>query len=109
MSFFNEILFGKKSEKARKREKIKKNKRKGKAAENQVRMELQLQGYQVERTGKGSDFRAKKRDLLTGEVVDEKLVEVKSGSSKLSKLQKKTRKKKGKKNYKVARRDPFIF
>lgn len=109
MLSFDEILFGKKSKKAKKRERIKRNKRKGKAAEDQVKMELQLQGFQVERTGKGSDFRAKKRDPITGEVIDEKLVEVKSGESKLSRLQKKTKKKKGKENYIVARRNPFIF
>lgn len=109
MSLFDEIVFGKKSRKARNRERIRRNVRKGKAAEDQVRMELQLQGYDVKRTGKGSDFCARKRDLFTGKIIDKKFIEVKSGKAKLSELQKKTKRKKGKKNYKVVRRDPIVF
>lgn len=42
----------------------------------------------------------RKRDLFTGRVIDTKDVEVKSGGSKLSKLQRKMKKKK-KSRYKV--------
>ena len=107
MSLFDDPFFGPRSEKERKRQRIRRNRRQGKAAEDQVRMEYNMRGYEMERTGHGSDFRAKKRDFLTGEVVDEKLVEVKSGNAELSELQKKT--KNGRKDYVVERRDPFFF
>lgn len=95
------------SAKQLKKDRIRQNRRKGRAAEDQVRIELQFEGYEVERTGRGSDFRAKRRDIFTGEVVEEKLVEVKSGNAKLSDLQKQT--KKGKTEYEVRRRDPLLF
>jgi hypothetical protein len=107
MSLFDEPLFGSRSKKDRKREQIRLNSRKGKAAENQVRTELQMEGYEVERTHEGADFRAKKRDLLTGEVVEEKKVEVKSGRASLSEKQKREKKKSD--NYEVRRRDPLFF
>jgi len=65
MSLFDEPLFGGRSEKERKRERIRQNRRKGKTAEDQVEMELQMEGYEVERTHEGADFRAKRRDLLS--------------------------------------------
>lgn len=65
-----------------------------------------LRGYEVERTGRGSDFRVRRRDLWTGRVVESKLVEVKTGKAKLSKLQRKTGKKS---NYKQVRVDPLFF
>lgn len=107
MSLFDGSIFGPKSEKDRKREQIRRNKRQGRAAEDQVRLQLQVEGWEVERTGYGSDFRAKRRDFLTGEVVDEKLVEVKSGDARLSDLQKKM--KRGREEYEVRRRDPFLL
>jgi len=67
-----------------------------------------IKGYEVERTGRGSDFRIRKRDILTGRVIESKLVEVKTPKSKLSKLQKKTKKKK-KGKYIVYRTDPIIY
>ena len=70
-------------------------------------MELQMEGYEVERTHEGADFRAKRRDLLTGEVVEEKKVEVKSGNAQLSESQKKERKRSD--NYEVRRRNPLFF
>lgn len=100
-------MFGGRSEKERKREQLRRNRQKGRAAEDQVRMELELEGYEVERTGTGSDFRATRRDILTGEVVDEKLVEVKSGEAQLSDQQK--NQKKGRTEYEVRRRDPFFL
>jgi hypothetical protein len=48
----------------------------------------------------------RKRDIFTGRVVKSKLVEVKTGNSQLSSLQKKT-KKKG--NYTVERVDPWFY
>lgn len=107
MSLFDNKLFGSRSEKDRKRERIRRNRRKGKAAEDQVETELMMEGYEVERTHEGADFRAKKRDLLTGEVVEEKKVEVKSGRASLSESQRKEKKKSD--NYEVRRREPLFF
>ena len=102
----NSILFGRrKSKKQRKKEQLRENVRKGRAGEDQARMVYALRGYDVERTGKGSDFRARRRDMFTGKV-ESKRVEVKTGKSQLSKLQKKT-KKKGK--YEVYRSEPLLY
>lgn len=84
-----------------KREIIAENRRKGKAAEDSYKMRAQLAGYEVERTGRGHDFRVRKRDILTGRVTYSGVREIKSGNAKLSKLQKAT--KKNKSNYKVIR------
>ena len=97
----------KKSKKARKQQTLKENKRRGRAAEAQVKFDYQLKGYEVERTGRGHDFRVRRRNVW-GKVVESKVVEVKSGNAKLSKLQNKTKKKKS--NYKVERvKDPFMW
>ena len=99
--------FRPKTKRQRQRETIRRNQRKGQAAEDLVRMNYALRGYEVERTRKGSDFRVRRRDLFTGKVVESKLIEVKSGKSKLSKLQQKTKRKKS--NYKVERVEPFLY
>lgn len=100
-------IFGrKKSKKQRKREVLAENRAKGRAGEDIVKMKYSLQGYEVERTGKGSDFRVRKRDMFTGRVVESKVIEVKTGKGRLSKLQKKTKKKK---KYKVERVGPLIY
>jgi hypothetical protein len=84
------------------------NRRRGKAAEDAYIMRAQLAGYEVERTGKGHDFRVRKRNPFTGRVTYSGLREIKSGDAKLSKLQRKTKKKKS--NYKVIRQEPgFIW
>jgi hypothetical protein len=67
-----------------------------------------MQGYEVERTGRGSDYVRRKRDIFTGRVTKTEHVEVKSGNAILSPLQKKTKKKK-KSNYRVVREDPFFY
>jgi len=101
-------MFGKKiSKKKIKKEVIGENRRKGKAGEDTVKMNYQLQGYEVERTGRGHDFRVRKRDMLTGKVTRSKLVEVKTGNARLSKLQKKTKKKRS--NYKVERVNSYFY
>ena len=64
-------------------------------------MKARLSGYEVERTGKGHDFRVRKRDPFTGKVTYSGVREIKSGNAKLSKLQQKTKKKQS--NYKVIR------
>lgn len=107
MSLLDDI-FGVRSEKERKRERVRRNQRKGRAAEDQVEMELRMEGFdEVERVHEGADFRARRRDLLTGEVVEERKVEVKSGNSELSERQKKEKRRSD--NYEVRRRDPLFY
>ena len=67
---------------------------------------LSLSSYDVERTGKGHDYKRVQRNIITGSKKTE-YIEVKSGDAKLSPLQKKTKKKK--RNYKVVREDPLLF
>ncbi|HEC92418.1 MAG TPA: hypothetical protein ENI51_05425 [Candidatus Atribacteria bacterium] len=95
------------SEKYKKRMIIRDNQRKGKVAEDIVRMKYWMRGYEVERTGRGHDFRVRRRDPFTGRVIESKLIEVKSGRANLSKLQQKMKRKKS--NYKVERVDPFFW
>jgi hypothetical protein len=97
-------IFGKKIPKKQlKREVIAENRRKGKAAEQSYVMRAKLSGYEVERTGRGHDYKIRKRDPWTGRVVYTGYREVKSGNAKLSKLQQKTKKRKS--NYKVIHED----
>lgn len=101
-------IFGrKKSKKQIKREVLEENRMKGKTAENNYVVRAQLAGYEVERTGKGHDFRVRKRDLLTGRVIYSGVREIKSGNATLSKLQRKTKKKQS--NYKIVREDNMIW
>jgi len=101
-------LTGKKvSKKQIKREIIAENRLRGKAAEDAYATRAQLSGYEVERTGRGHDFRVRKRDLLTGRVAYSGVREIKSGDARLSKLQQRTKKKKS--NYKVIRENNPFF
>ena len=103
-----DILGRKIPKKEIKREVITENRRKGKSGEEAYVMRAQLAGYEVERTGKGHDFKLYKRDFLTGKRKFVGYREIKSSSTApVSKLQKKTKKKKS--NYKVIREDPFMF
>ena len=77
MSIFGSI-FGKPTKKQIARERLDGIRRKGKAGEDQVAFQYALNGYEVERTGRGSDFRVRKRDLFTGKVTSSKLIEVKN-------------------------------
>jgi hypothetical protein len=95
------------TKKQRKRQTLRDNQAKGRAAEDQAMMRDNLMGYETERTGRGHDYRRRKRDPFTGRVIKSEPVEVKSGNAKLSPLQKKTKKKKS--NYRVVREDPFFF
>lgn len=100
-------LWSKKSKKEEMRERIAENRRKGRAAEEEFRLKCALQGKEVERTGRGSDFRVRTRNPLTGKVTRSELVEIKSGNAKLSELQRKTKRKKS--NYRVVREDPWFY
>jgi len=95
-------LFGRKIPKKQiKKEVIAENIRKGRSAEDAYVMQARMAGYEVERTGRGHDFRVRKRDPFTGKVTCSGVREIKSGNASLSRLQQKTKKKKS--NYKVIR------
>lgn len=102
-------IFGIPESKKEKRRRIsRENQRKGKAGEEIVRMNYIVRGgYNVTRTGRGSDWHAEKRDLL-GRVIDNTDIEVKTGRSRLSKLQEKTKKKR-RGHYEVERVEPPPF
>jgi len=83
------------------------NQEQGKAGEKRIKEEYEFSGYKVKRTGKGHDLKAEKKDWFTGKK-ETKYIEVKTGNSKLSKLQKKKRGQLGKK-YVVERLEPTTF
>ena len=83
------------------------NQEQGKAGERRIKEEYEFSGYKVKRTGKGHDLKAEKKDWFTGKK-ETKYIEVKTGNSKLSKLQKKKRGYLGKK-YVVERLEPTTF
>ncbi|AFS82995.1 hypothetical protein [Candidatus Nitrosopumilus sediminis] len=100
MGFFDTF---KKSRKQVNRE----NQEQGKIGERRIKEEYEFSGYKVKRTGKGHDLKAEKKDWLTGKK-ETKYIEVKTGNSKLSKLQKKKRGYLGKK-YVVERLEPTLL
>lgn len=83
------------------------NQEQGKAGEKRIKEEYEFSGYKVKRTGKGHDLKAEKKDWFTGKK-ETKYIEVKTGNSKLSPLQKKKRGYLGKK-YVVERLEPTPF
>lgn len=48
--------------------------------------QLIIQGYEIEKTGRGSDRRIVKRDIW-GNIVEDKLIDYKTGDAELSELQ----------------------
>lgn len=71
------------------------NREQGKSAEDQIRAKWEIMGYKVKRTGRGHDFKAMGIDPLVGKKITY-YIEVKSGDSKPTQLQKQMRKKYGK-------------
>ncbi len=67
------------------------NQEQGREGERKARAKYEMVGYEVTRTGKGHDFKATKRDPISGKK-STIYVEVKTGNSKLSPLQKKKQK-----------------
>lgn len=101
------FMFGQKiSKKEIARQRLFENKNTGMRGEETAMMQYDLRGEDVERTGRGSDFRITRRNLF-GEVKERYLEEEKTGNAKLSKLQKETKKKN--KNYKVNRVKPYFY
>jgi hypothetical protein len=85
-------IFGIPESKKQRRQRISREiRRKGEAGEEIVKMHYAVRGYEVKRTGRGSDFHVRKKDVL-GRVIVSKDVEVKTGRSTLSELQEKTKK-----------------
>jgi hypothetical protein len=106
MGFFDD-WFRPPTRKQRQRATIRENQRRGRAAEEQAMMRDRMRGWEVERTGRGHDYRRRLRDPWTNKVTRSEVVEVKSGNAKLSPLQKKTKRKSS--NYRVVREDPYFF
>lgn len=107
MGPFHVDLFGPRSDKERRREQLRRNRRKGRAAEDQVAMELRFEYDEVERTHTGADFIARRRDWVTGEVTEETKVEVKAGNASLSDRQQRERRRS--EDCEVRRRHPVFF
>ena len=79
---------------------IKRNAAQGRRAERQVRAKYKRQGYRVQNTGIGHDFKATKRVSFGRKVT--KFVEVKSGNATLSPTQRQAKNRLGSR-YKVER------
>ena len=87
-------------EKLRKRLILENNKFRANMAENITELTLAMQGYRVRKVHKGKDFIAEMVNPFTGEVIERKYVEVKTGPfARLSEAQK--RSKARSKNYEV--------
>ena len=100
-------MFGRKISKRKiKKDVISENRARGKAGEEAVKFNYSMRGYEMERSPRGKDFIARKRDAF-GRVIETKHVEVKTGKAKLSPLQQKT--KKSKRNYKVERVELLMY
>ncbi len=82
------------------------NQEQGRVGEKKIKDEYEFSGYKVSRTGKGHDLKAEKKDWFGNKTT--KYIEVKTGNSKLSKLQKKKRDYLGDK-YVVERLEPTPF
>lgn len=97
-------IYGNKiSKKSLKRQVIAENRRKGKEAEEGAKFSASLQGIDYVRTGRGHDYKAYKKDMLTGKKTFLGYREIKSSSTApLSKLQKE-KKKQMRGKYKVVR------
>jgi|SaaInlStandDraft_5_1057022.scaffolds.fasta_scaffold39812_2 hypothetical protein len=80
------------------------NQNQGKAGETQTKTVWEWDGWKMTRTGRGHDYRATRKNPITGKT-ETKYVEVKTGNSKLSTLQRKKKKQLGSK-YVVERIDP---
>jgi hypothetical protein len=88
--------------KGRKRYTLGMNKFRGKLSENMFEANQRMMGNDVTRTGRGHDYKVTHRDPLTRQYQGTTYHEVKSGNSRLSDLQNKTKKKMGSR-YKVER------
>jgi transketolase len=72
------------------------NQEQGRSGEAQVKARYEMNGWKVTRTGKGHDYRVTRKNWTTGKT-ETKYVEVKTGNSQLSPLQRKKKKQFGSK------------
>lgn len=77
------------------RQVLRDNKARGDEGERLVKSKYQIAGYDVERTGRGSDYKVSRKNWFAGKK-DTTLLEVKTGNAKLSPLQKKRKRSWGK-------------
>ena len=89
------------------RDVIRDNQRQGKEGEEYVRRKYEMNGYKLDKTGRGHDWKATRRDWLTGKK-ETIYIENKTGNSKLSELQKRKKHSLGKR-YVVERQIPTTF
>lgn len=103
MGLVEKLVKGKKPSRT---ERIRENQRKGRAGEKWAAIQHQVQGDEVIRTGRGHDFKVRKKDIpFIGKTKRTIYLEVKTGpSAKLSPLQK-IMKKKLKGRFRVHRQD----
>ena len=95
-------FWAKKNEKrSHKREILEENKQRGKAGEELYKINSILRGVEIQRTGKGSDFKERPMRFPWQKPTKWRKVDVKTGDAKLSKLQKKNK-------TKVVRMDPYF-
>lgn len=91
-----------------KRERLKINIRKGKAGESAGTFsDAAFGGWESKRTGRGHDYKQTRFDILSGKK-ETRFVEYKTGNSKLSRLQKQTKRKLGRR-YVVRRVNPDFY
>ena len=89
---FDDIL--KSDKKFKKQLTLNNNKFRGKLAEDSYTLSAQIQGKEVQRTGRGSDFKERKADMFTGRKGPWRHVEVKSSpTAPLSPITKKIKEK----------------
>jgi len=65
---------------------MKENRNQGRWGELIGHDQLVIQGYEIKKTGKGSDARIVKMDI-NGDIVEEKLIDYKTGDAELSEYQ----------------------
>jgi len=79
------------------------NQLQGKLGELDVSNELIVRGYEVKRKHFGRDFDVRKVDPITGRKGETKMIEIKTGNAKTSRLQNKTKKESKKGGHEVIR------
>ena len=73
------------------------NRMKGKMAEDSFMLEQRMQGNDCKKIHKGGDFIVQKREILSGKKIGKpRVVEIKTGGSRLSKAQTRNKKRLGK-------------
>ncbi|MCW4005140.1 MAG: hypothetical protein NWF04_00870 [Candidatus Bathyarchaeota archaeon] len=85
-----------------KRQTLSNNRFRGRMAEESFALQQRLQGNDCKKIHRGGDFIVQKRDIFGNKIGKPKTVEVKTGKSQLSKIQRSTKRRLGK-NFKEVR------